>query len=158
MLGSSAFLISIPSRICPTPAKLLFLGLFICPKPFADGISLQGTWSAVIGRRALNLSCQSQTLPRSVSDPSRVKPSTLRFLGSFILESGCCIAGKLIVVMLMKLTSENDPNFRSFCDIRLKMATKLCARESQDKSLLQLYLHITSSLLRDGDSRTSIII
>ena len=39
----------------------------------------------------------------------------------------------------MNFSSENDRNFHSFYDIRLKMAPKLCARVSQDKSLTQLY-------------------
>ena len=127
------------------PMKPLFLGLFRPPKPFEDRVSLQGTWSAVIGRKALNLSCPKVKLCRETArDPSRDKPRTLRFVGSSILENGCWIAGRLVVAMLIKFSSRKRERFRCFYTIRSKMADAVCAHETRDKLCKWLAVHVNS--------------
>lgn len=142
LLGSSARFTSTPSGICPMLAKPLFLGLFCPPKPFEDRVSLQGTWSAVIGRKALNLSWPKVKLCREATrDPSRDKPRTLRFVGSSILESGCCIAGRLVVAMLKMISPRKRLQFRCCYTIRSKIANSVRAWNSRQVVLVTCGSH-----------------
>lgn len=141
LLGSSARFTSTPSGICPM-AKPLFLGLFCPPKPFEDRVNLQGTWSAVMGRSALNFSCPKVKLCREAArDPSLDKPLTFRFVGSSIRDSGCCIAGRLVVAILRKFSSRKRLRFRSFYTISSKMANCVRAWNSRQLVLVTYAAH-----------------
>ena len=146
LLGSSASLTSTPSGICPMAAKPLFLGLFCPPKPFEDRVSLQGTWSAVMGRKALNLSCPKVKLCREAArEPSRDKPLTFKFVGSSILESGCWIAGRLVVAILT--TSSTPQTFVTFVFFKpfVPKWLTVCARVTRVK-LFYYWLSVSSTL------------